>query len=283
MAGPISTILPIGPARITGRQGPAPCYRWDAPGREAQRARPTRVGGPGSGRSRNTAMDDDDGRDWVAMPGRTYGQACALALGLDLVGDRWTLLLVRELLVSPRRYSQLQTGLPGIPTNLLRDRLRRLEEDGIVERFEAPPPVDATLYGLTKRGQGLRGVVTALMRWGGELLTEGDHEGAAWPTEWPVLWLADVVEPLADDRMVVAISIGNRRPLLVSIDRDGTSLVDQRVEADLTIEAADDRALAALLTGRVPPTTAMTSGLVSLSGEPAVVDLFVKQLDSRYA
>lgn len=217
------------------------------------------------------------------MPGRTYGQACALALGLDLVGDRWTLLLVRELLVSPRRYSQLQTGLPGIPTNLLRDRLRRLEEDGIVERFEAPPPVDATLYGLTKRGQGLRGVVTALMRWGGELLTEGDHEGTAWPTEWPVLWLADVVEPLADDRMVVAISIGNRRPLLVSIDRDGTSLVDQRVEADLTIEAADDRALAALLTGRVAPTTAMTSGLVSLSGEPAVVDLFVKQLDSRYA
>ena len=87
---------------------------------------------------------------------RTYGQYCAVAKALDVVGDRWTLLIVRELTVQgPCRYTDIAHGLPGIASNLLSDRLRDLEEAGIVEREAAPPPVATTLYRLTRAGQEL--------------------------------------------------------------------------------------------------------------------------------
>lgn len=108
-------------------------------------------------------------------PMRTYGQFCALAKALDLVGDRWTLLIVRELMSWKRaRYTDLRSGLPGIATNLLSDRLRELEEAGIIAREEAPPPVAATLYVLTARGEALRGVIRELGRWGAPLLAQAD-------------------------------------------------------------------------------------------------------------
>src|SRR5947207_12707682 len=97
---------------------------------------------------------------------RSYRQYCALARALDVVGDRWTLLIVRELgLRGPSRYTDLQYGLPGIATNLLADRLREMEEAGIVRRREAPPPVATALFDLTEPGEGLRPVLQALGRW----------------------------------------------------------------------------------------------------------------------
>ena len=96
---------------------------------------------------------------------RSYGQYCALAKALDLVGDRWTLLIVRELgLRGPSRYTDLQHGLPGIATNMLADRLREMEDAGIVRREAAPPPVATTLFQLTERGQELVPVLFALGR-----------------------------------------------------------------------------------------------------------------------
>src|SRR5213082_2257205 len=98
---------------------------------------------------------------------RSYRQYCALARALDVVGDRWTLLIVRELLIrGPSRYTDLQYGLPGIATNLLADRLRELEAEGIVTKEDAPPPVATTLFRLTPRGEALDSVLTALGRWG---------------------------------------------------------------------------------------------------------------------
>jgi DNA-binding HxlR family transcriptional regulator len=102
---------------------------------------------------------------------RTYGQFCALAKALDVVGDRWTLLIIRELMSWKRaRYTDLRSGLPGIASNLLSERLRELEENGIVTREEAPPPVAAALYTLTQRGQALEPVIRELGRWGAPLL-----------------------------------------------------------------------------------------------------------------
>ena len=81
---------------------------------------------------------------------RSYGQYCALAKALDVLGDRWTLLIVRELMLAgPSRYTDLRNGLPGIATNLLSDRLRELEAAGVVAREQAPPPVATTLFSLT--------------------------------------------------------------------------------------------------------------------------------------
>jgi DNA-binding HxlR family transcriptional regulator len=102
---------------------------------------------------------------------RSYQHYCAVAKALDVVGDRWVLLIVRELMTSgPSRYTDLMKGLPGIATNLLADRLREMEHNGIVGREEAPPPVATTLFKLTDRGQALYPVLEELGRWGGRLM-----------------------------------------------------------------------------------------------------------------
>jgi DNA-binding HxlR family transcriptional regulator len=104
---------------------------------------------------------------------RTYGQFCALAKALDVVGDRWTLLIVRELMAWKRaRYTDLKSGLPGIASNLLSERLRELEDAGVVAREDVPPPVATTLYTLTERGNALAPVLRELGRWGTPLLAQ---------------------------------------------------------------------------------------------------------------
>jgi DNA-binding HxlR family transcriptional regulator len=102
---------------------------------------------------------------------RTYGQYCAVARALDVVGDRWALLIVRELLLrGSSRYTDLLHGLPGVATNLLADRLRDLEAAGLVRRVDAPPPIATTLYELTPRGSELAPVLHALGTWGADLM-----------------------------------------------------------------------------------------------------------------
>src|ERR1700732_5329847 len=83
---------------------------------------------------------------------KSYNQNCPIALGLDVLGERWTLLILRELLGGPRRYSDLRAYLPGIATNLLADRLRELDQTGLIERTELPPPVARTVYSLSEAG-----------------------------------------------------------------------------------------------------------------------------------
>ena len=115
---------------------------------------------------------------------RSYGHYCGLAKTLDVVGDRWSLLIVRELLMREAcRYTDLRDGLPGIATNLLADRLRQLERAGVIEREVAPPPIAATLFRLTERGEQLRGAVHALGRWGAPLMA-APCEGDAFRSHW---------------------------------------------------------------------------------------------------
>src|SRR5262245_711599 len=106
-------------------------------------------------------------------PVKSYRQHCGLARALDLVGDRWTLLIVRELLIrGSARYSDLLAGLPGVATNLLVDRLREMEEAGLVVREEIPPPAPATLFRLTPRGKELEDVIAAFGKWARPLMGE---------------------------------------------------------------------------------------------------------------
>ena len=95
-----------------------------------------------------------------------YQQYCSLATSLDMIGDRWTLLIVFELMMGAQRYSDLLEHLPGIGTNLLAARLKRLQEAGLVEKETLPPPAASTVYVLTETGQGLRPTVISLATWG---------------------------------------------------------------------------------------------------------------------
>jgi DNA-binding HxlR family transcriptional regulator len=102
---------------------------------------------------------------------RSYQQYCAVAKALDVVGDRWVLLIVRELMTSgPSRYTDLMKGLPGIATNLLADRLREMEKADVVRSWAAPPPVATTLFSLTERGEALRPLLEELGRWGAPMM-----------------------------------------------------------------------------------------------------------------
>ncbi len=97
---------------------------------------------------------------------RTYGEACAAAHALDLVGERWALLVVRELLLGSKRFTDLRSGLPGASPNVLSQRLRELERVGIVRRGKLPPPAASKVYELTEWGMELESAITALGRWG---------------------------------------------------------------------------------------------------------------------
>lgn len=101
-----------------------------------------------------------------AMNKRSYNQYCPLAYSLDVIGERWTLLIVRELLYGPRRYTDILNGLPGMGSNLLAKRLKDLERASIVTQRHLPPPAGSTVYELTERGRGLEEVVMLLANWG---------------------------------------------------------------------------------------------------------------------
>ena len=96
---------------------------------------------------------------------RTYGDGCAIAHGLDLVGERWALLVVRELLLGPKRFTDLKRGLPNASPNVISERLRELEQAGVVKRDKLPPPASARVYALTDWGRELEETVVALGRW----------------------------------------------------------------------------------------------------------------------
>jgi DNA-binding HxlR family transcriptional regulator len=148
---------------------------------------------------------------------RSYGQFCGLARALDVVGDRWNLLIVRELLVGPMRYGELVASLGGIATNLLADRLRSLESAGVIERRLGQP--SGVVYALTPWGSELREAVEALIRWSFPLMVSGPNGDPMQPR-----WLAIALEALLRGRTA-------RRPAELGIDAAGL-LMTLRVDKD---------------------------------------------------
>jgi DNA-binding HxlR family transcriptional regulator len=108
---------------------------------------------------------------------RTYNDRCGVARALDIIGERWALLVVRELLLGPKRFTDLRAGLPGVSPDVLTQRLKDLEEAGLVERRKLPPPAGSRVYELTARGAELEPILIQLGRWGsGAPLPEGDPQ-----------------------------------------------------------------------------------------------------------
>lgn len=116
-----------------------------------------------------------------AMATKSYGQYCPIAEALDVIGDRWTLLILRELTLGDRRFTDLRSHLPGIAPNLLTDRLRDLEAVGLVERRDLPPPAARTVYTLTAQGRRVRPVLSALARFGVDRLPDPAADGRHQP------------------------------------------------------------------------------------------------------
>lgn len=130
-----------------------------------------------------------------------YQQYCALARALDVAGDRWTLLIVRELLPGPRRFTDLIEGLPGISRKLLTERLRDLERDGIIARQDLPPPAARQVYALTDEGLDLARAMAPLIRWGARRL--GDRKSRE---SFRARWSAVAMVSLADREAAKGVS-----------------------------------------------------------------------------
>jgi DNA-binding HxlR family transcriptional regulator len=202
---------------------------------------------------------------------RSYRQYCGLARALDVVGDRWTLLIVRELLIrQPCRYTDLAYGLPGIATNLLADRLRQLEEHEIITREAAPPPIATTLFRLTPRGEALRPAVEALGVWGRPLL-EGPLDDAEFRSHWLVLPLQLRLSDNTPDAppMTIAVRTGDQPLLIESSDGEVHVRPGTAADPDATVTGAPQLVLPVLL-GRLDLESAQAQGL-TFEGDPAVL------------
>lgn len=204
---------------------------------------------------------------------RSYGQLCGLALALDAIGDRWSLLIVRELLVRPdgARYTDLRDGLPGVATNLLADRLRDLEAAGIVRREEPRPPVATPVLRLTERGQALLPAVEALAVWGGGFVPEAPASG-----EFRTRWMAIPAEAMLTDTrpeeppVTIAVHTGNE-PLVITV---GGGQVRARTgepgtEPDLVI-TGPSKPILGIIAGELPAAAAAGLG-VELRGDRSLL------------
>ena len=184
------------------------------------------------------------------MPAKPYRHLSPLARALELVGDRWTLLIIADLMVAPKRYTDLANGLPGIPSNLLRDRVRRLEEDQLVTRFEAPPPVATSLYELTPRARELEPAILALQSWGGPLMADESRDDEPLFADALVLALRATVKGGAvDDRLIIAFEVQGSALPTIEIVGDKVEPVTTRIEPDVVVRAKSGAALARVLAG----------------------------------
>jgi DNA-binding HxlR family transcriptional regulator len=188
---------------------------------------------------------------------RSYRQYCGLARALDVVGERWSLLIVRELFEVPRRYSDLLASLPGIATNLLAERLRGLETDGVICRR------DDGRYALTPWGEGLHETLYALGRWAGPLMARprgDDHFRMSWLRHMVIARFEGVDVSRRD--LTVELRCGDEPMTLIS-SRGRVHLVrDQTAAPDVTIAGPPDAAVGLLL-GRLERVEAESRGVTA--------------------
>jgi DNA-binding HxlR family transcriptional regulator len=224
---------------------------------------------------------------------RTYGQYCGVARALEMVGERWALLIIRDLLVGPKRYTDLRSGLPKIPTNVLATRLKELEQAGVVVRRVQPRPSGAVVYELTPYGAELEELVLGLGRWGarslgelrpGEIATADSLIMALRSTFQPSeaaglkvgyeLRFGDVViharveagSLITGEGPAAAADVG------ASAEADAAASADVGAPADLVVEAMAP--LSPLLSGELSAADVLANGIVRITGEPAELDRF---------
>jgi DNA-binding HxlR family transcriptional regulator len=209
-----------------------------------------------------------------------YAQYCPLARATEVVGERWTLLVIRELLLGPKRFSDLKRALPGVSTSVLSDRLARLEDRGVIARRELPPPTPATLYELGEHGRGLVPVMLELARWGARFLDEGDS-GDHFEPAWLRLGFIAFARKAPTPARSFAIRVDGHpeADFEVGGGDGGTAVREGTEQADATLRVAAPMALFALAARRLAPEAAVRSGAIRVEGDAAALDDFPELFD----
>lgn len=201
------------------------------------------------------------------MAGRSYGQFEGLARALDLVGERWTLLVVRELLLGPQRYTDLLEDLPGIGTNLLAARLKMLKREGLVAVRTLPPPAGSTVYELTARGRELEQPLIALARWGTQFMEEPSEDDVLRPG-WGVLAMRATFRPEAARGVRETYELRIDGDLFHIVVDDGTMQARQgpATRPDLILET-DLETFLAIGAHQLNPVEAVVTGRARVEGD----------------
>jgi len=209
------------------------------------------------------------------MANRSYGQYCGLALTLDRIGDRWTLLIVRELLPGPARFGELHQALPGIATNLLSRRLRDLEEAGLLERTTLPAPANVPVYELTALGRGLGPAVREISLWGVRFMEDAEFRRPANPRSMimGMSVLASTLPLEGLDSTLHLLVDGYDISIVIDGEKAAFSL-GAPTEPDALIET-DYEPLVAVVNGRATPDELIADGQIVIGGDAdAVVSFF---------
>ncbi|GAA3446593.1 winged helix-turn-helix transcriptional regulator [Planomonospora venezuelensis] len=209
------------------------------------------------------------------MAKREFGQYCGLARAVEIVGERWALLIVRDLLVGPRRYTDLRKGLPKIPTNILSARLKEMEAAGVVHRRVLPRPDGSVVYELTEYGRDLEEAVAHLSRWGARSLGEPRPGEIVTPASM-VLAMRNTFRPEAAAGLTAGYELRMGEVVFHLRVADGALHAGEGPlpDADLVIETG--LAIKALMAGEITPDEAVAAGAVRLTGDPALLKRFVE-------
>ena len=210
------------------------------------------------------------------MKDRSYNQYCGLAYALDIVGERWTLLIVRELMAGPRRFKDLINGLPDISTNLLSKRLKRLEQQGMLRRRVLPPPAGSTVYELTSLGQALEKAVLELGRWGSQFVPSSADGATLLNVGSYALTLKTFFRPEQAQGVNETYELHVNNEVLQVQMKAGELHVRQGEtrKADV-IFYTDMSSYLGLLQGQIKPDEAIAEGLIRIEGDPGALSRFL--------
>lgn len=219
------------------------------------------------------------------MSRRTYGQYCGLAHALDVVGERWTLLIVRELASGPKRYTELADSLSGIGTSLLANRVRQLESDGVVtRRLALDQPGSAVVYELSDAGRELAAAVVPLAMWGARhQMNDADVDEEAFRAEWLLSFLAADVrrDGPHDLDAVYEFHIDDSVACLRLLDgRVTVTPGAPAVPGDVTVRASAST-VASIVGRKLAVEDALADGRLEVTGEPAAVAALVGVIERR--
>jgi DNA-binding HxlR family transcriptional regulator len=209
------------------------------------------------------------------MPGvRSYGEGCAAAHALDLVGERWALLVVRELLLGPKRFTDLRAGILHASPNVLSQRLRDLEEIGIVRRRKLPPPAASRVYELTEWGMELEPVIRALGRFGAR--SPQMPRGAGMSPDSAILALRTMFDAhsVGDFRAQLELRLGDDHRFRAEVGDSELELARGELEEPDAIVEANPSTLVAVAFGRRPVANATRAGDMRIDGDRAAVKRF---------
>jgi len=207
---------------------------------------------------------------------RSYGEACRFAYALDIVGERWALLVVRELLLGPKRFTDLRTGLPHASSNILSERLRDLEHGGVIQRRKLPPPAASTVYELTEWGRELEPIVTKLGAWGARSPVPPDSREIG--PDSIVLALRSLFDSEAAGEIDVTYELRlGEQTFHVQISSGEVDLGrGSGEEPAASISVVDAATFGAILAGQLPLNEAIASGEASVEGSKQAAKRFLR-------